>query len=89
MDSTFVVSLMREALVMAFMASAPVLLVSLLVGVVIGFIQAITQVHEMTLVFVPRILLVGLVIALLGHWQLSMIVSFANRLFVNIPHLIR
>lgn len=53
----------------ALLFSGPILAVSLVVGVVIGLFQAATQVHEMSLVFVPKLILVALVVAVFGHWQ--------------------
>jgi flagellar biosynthesis protein FliQ len=81
----FIVGIMAETIRVTLLVSAPVLLVGLVVGVVISLFQAVTQVQEMTLVFVPKIVacLVTLVAAL--PWMINLLVSFTHNLFVNIP----
>jgi flagellar biosynthetic protein FliQ len=89
MSVDFIVGIMAETVRVALMISAPVLLVGLVVGVVISLLQAVTQVQEMTLVFVPKIVasLVVLVAAL--PWMINMLVSFTHHLFSNIPNYIK
>ncbi len=69
--------------------SGPVLLVSLLVGVVVSFFQAITQIQEFTITFVPKIIAVFLCIFLFLPWIESVLVDFTRRLILNIPSYIR
>jgi flagellar biosynthesis protein FliQ len=89
MSIDFIVGIMAEAIRVALMISAPVLLVGLIVGVAISLLQAVTQVQEMTLVFVPKIVasLVVLVAAL--PWMINLLVSFTHNLFSNIPNYIK
>ena len=89
MSVDFIVGIMAEIIRVALMISAPVLLVGLVVGVVISLLQAVTQVQEMTLVFVPKIVasLVALVAAL--PWMINLLVSFTHHLFSNIPNYIK
>jgi flagellar biosynthesis protein FliQ len=89
MGVDFIVGIMAETIRVALMISAPVLLVGLVVGVVISLLQAVTQVQEMTLVFVPKIVasLVVLVAAL--PWMINLLVSFTHHLFSNIPNYIK
>jgi flagellar biosynthetic protein FliQ len=89
MSTDFIVGIMAETIRIALMISAPVLLVGLVVGVVISLLQAATQVQEMTLVFVPKIVasLVVLVAAL--PWMINLLVSFTHNLFSNIPNYIK
>jgi flagellar biosynthetic protein FliQ len=89
MSVDFIVGIMAETIRVALMISAPVLLVGLVVGVVISLLQAVTQVQEMTLVFVPKIVasLVVLVAAL--PWMINLLVSFTYQLFSNIPNYIK
>jgi flagellar biosynthetic protein FliQ len=89
MSVDFIVGIMAETIRVALMISAPVLLVGLVVGVVISLLQAVTQVQEMTLVFVPKIVasLVVLVAAL--PWMINLLVSFTHHLFSNIPNYIK
>ena len=72
-----VLDIARQAIWVMLEASAPMMIVALLVGLVIALFQALTQVQEMTLVFVPKILAVFLVLALAGGWMLQMSVSYA------------
>ncbi len=71
------------------LVSGPMLLVSLLVGVVISFFQAITQIQEFTITFVPKIIAVFLCIFLALPWIETTIVDFTRRLILNIPSYIR
>ena len=89
MSVDFIVGIMAETIRITLMISAPVLIVGLVVGVAISLFQAVTQVQEMTLVFVPKIVacLVTLVAAL--PWMMNMLVSFTHNLFTNIPAYIR
>ncbi|HOG16756.1 MAG: Flagellar biosynthetic protein FliQ [Syntrophaceae bacterium PtaU1.Bin231] len=85
MTADLVVGIMAEAIKVTLLVSAPVLLVGLVVGVVISLFQAVTQVQEMTLVFVPKIIavLVALVAAL--PWMLNLLVSFTQNLYLSLP----
>ena len=89
MSVDFIVGIMAETIRITLMISAPVLLVGLVVGVVISLFQAVTQVQEMTLVFVPKIVvcLITLVFAL--PWMINILLSFTHNLFTNIPNYIR
>ena len=89
MSVDLVVGLMSETVRVALLVSAPVLLVGLVVGVFVSLIQAMTQVQEITLVFVPKIIacLVALVAAL--PWMIGILLNFTANLFQNIPMYIR
>jgi flagellar biosynthetic protein FliQ len=89
MSLDFIVGIMAETVRVTLLISAPVLIVGLVVGVVISLFQAVTQVQEMTLVFVPKIVacLVTLVAAL--PWMINLLVSFTQSLFSNIPNYIK
>lgn len=71
MDSTSAIELARTALVLVLTIAGPMLIASLIVGVLVGLLQALTQVQEMTLTFVPKLLVLGVVILLslpmIGH----------------------
>jgi flagellar biosynthetic protein FliQ len=75
----------REALYLTMMLAGPLLLAALVVGLLIGVFQAATQIQEMTLSFIPK--LIALVFALLffGPWMLRLLVEFSQRLFLAIP----
>lgn len=72
----------------AFFISFPVLMGGLLAGLVISIFQATTQINEMTLSFVPKIIVVALIIVLLMPWMTNMMVDFTIRLFDKIPHFV-
>ncbi|MFZ4437743.1 MAG: flagellar biosynthesis protein FliQ [Syntrophales bacterium] len=85
MSSDFVVGLMAEAIKVTLLISAPVLIVGLVVGVVISLIQAVTQIQEMTLVFVPKIVAVMVVLIAALPWMINIMISYTHNLIVNIP----
>ena len=81
MDADTAMRLLAEALIVAVKVSAPFLLATLVVGLLISILQVVTQVQEMTLTFVPKLITVGLVCLLLGSWMLSVMVEFAQHMF--------
>lgn len=87
MNSTEVVKLGREALVMVLILGGPVLIASLIVGSVVALLQAVTQIHEATLTFLPKLIVVGLVIASAGGWMMELMVGYTERTFNNIQTL--
>jgi flagellar biosynthetic protein FliQ len=80
-----VVNLALEALMVTLKVAGPILFVALVVGLLVSIFQAITQIQELTLAFIPKILAVGVVIALAGPWMLDQMVSWATELFEAIP----
>jgi flagellar biosynthetic protein FliQ len=89
MSVDFIVGIMAETIRVTLMISAPVLLVGLIVGVVISLLQAVTQVQEMTLVFVPKIVACLIVLVAALPWMINLLVSFTHHLFSNIPNYIK
>lgn len=89
MSADFIVGIMAETIRVALMISAPVLLVGLVVGVVISLFQAVTQVQEMTLVFVPKIVACLVVLVAALPWMINLLLSFTHQLFSNIPNYIK
>jgi flagellar biosynthesis protein FliQ len=85
MDAQTVVDLGREAIWMMFRIGGPVLLTSLAVGLVIGLLQALTQIQEQTVVFVPKLLAMILVLSLALPWLITQIVQYTTNLIQNIP----
>lgn len=81
MTDGIVMEIMTDALFTTFLLSAPVLVISVLVGLVIAVLQAATQVHEQTLTFVPKLIAIGLVLVLLGPWMIAQLNEFTTRLF--------
>ena len=78
----------RQALWLAVLLAGPMLGASLAVGLFIGVIQAATQIQEMTLSFIPKLLTLVVVLFVLGPWMLQIIVTFSQRLFMDIPGLV-
>lgn len=89
MTSDFVVGVMAECIKVTLLISAPVLIVGLVVGVVISLFQAVTQVQEMTLVFVPKIVAVMITLVAALPWMLNILLTFTHNLFANIPTYVR
>ncbi|NBV89578.1 MAG: flagellar biosynthetic protein FliQ [Betaproteobacteria bacterium] len=87
MDSSAVIDLAREALVMVMLISMPLLLVALVVGLLVGIFQAATSINEMTLSFIPKIIAMGLALALFGGWQINTMVDYTRAIFQRIPGL--
>ncbi|MCX5827415.1 MAG: flagellar biosynthesis protein FliQ [Deltaproteobacteria bacterium] len=89
MTIDFVTGVMAETIRITLLISAPVLIVGLAVGVFVSLIQAVTQVQEITLVFVPKIVacLIALVAAL--PWMMNVLMSFTINIFNNIPNYVR
>lgn len=84
-----VLSTGREALMLAVLLAAPLLLVALTVGVVVGVFQAATQINEQTLSFIPKLLAMAAVTVIAGPWMLRLLIEFTRRLIESIPVLIR
>jgi flagellar biosynthesis protein FliQ len=78
----------QRALEITMLLSAPLLLVALVVGLLVGVFQAATQINEMTLSFIPKLLAMGAVMVVAGPWMLKLIVSYTRELFESIPGLI-
>jgi len=85
MDSSDVITLGQEALMVAALIAGPLLLGILVVGVSIGLIQAATSVQEMTLSFIPKLIILVLLLFLIGNWQINVLVEHFQNLLMNIP----
>jgi len=84
-----IVHLGSEALKMVLLISAPMLLTGLVVGVLISLFQAVTQIQEMTLTFVPKIIVVFVTMIIAGPWMVSSMVDFTRHFFELIPTLLQ
>ena len=83
-----VMTLGERALELTALVSAPLLISALAVGLIIGMFQAATQIQEMTLSFIPKLLVMGIALAVSGPWILQTLVTFTRRLFLSVPSLI-
>lgn len=88
MSMNLVLDLVRDALFHALLLSGPLLLVALVTGLVIAIIQAVTQIQEQTLSFVPKLVAVGLTFLVLLSWMLSTAIQYTRQLFLGIPGLV-
>ena len=77
-----------SALMLAAKLSAPLLITALVVGFAISLLQSITQVQEMTMSFVPKLVAVGIALLVCGNWMIAESISFTNELFARIPSLL-
>ena len=89
MTPEFVVNLAGEAIKITLLLSAPLLGVGLVIGLLIAILQATTQIQEMTLTFVPKIVLVLLTLLAAMPWMLSKLTSFTSNLIISIPQFIK
>ena len=87
MDIEFIIGVARDSIFTTLMVSAPMLFLALIVGLSISILQSITQIQEMTLTFIPKIIAVALALIVFLPWMITTIVSFANQLFSIIPSL--
>lgn len=84
-----VMTLGRQALELTLMVSAPLLVTALGVGLIISIFQAATQINEMTLSFIPKLVAMVIVMVISGPWMLGLMVDYIQRLFNSIPTLVR
>ena len=88
MTPEMVMSVGQRALEMTLMLAAPLLLVALVTGLIIGAFQAATQINEMTLSFIPKLIATAITLVIAGPWMLKLIVGYTRELFESIPMLI-
>lgn len=81
MTQELVMQIFNEAIWLAFKLGVPLLVVGMLVGLIIAILQAATQVHEQTLTFAPKVIIVALTLLALGPWMLNSLIDFTNRIF--------
>ncbi len=89
MTASDVTTLGQSALVHALLVGAPVLGISLAMGLVVSLFQATTQINEQTLVYVPKILAVVVALIIFGPWMLTVLVDYARHLFIQLPSWVR
>lgn len=88
MNAQMVLTMGQEALLMMLMIAAPILGVVLVVGLLVSLFQAVTQINEATLAFVPKLVAAMAVIALAGPWMLNMLVEYIRRTIESIPSVV-
>ncbi len=88
MDQGTVLDIGREALTVVATIAGPMLGVALVIGLLVGIVQAATSINEMTLSFIPKLAALVLVLYLFGAWQITVLTDFASRLIGRIPGII-
>jgi flagellar biosynthetic protein FliQ len=81
MNTLQLTEIFRDAIMTGFKVAAPILIVSILVGLFISIIQAATSINEQTMTFVPKLIIIGLILIIFGGWMLQQMVDFTNRMF--------
>ena len=88
MNEDVVINVGMQAMQLAFKIAMPLLLVGLVIGLVISVFQAVTQIQEQTLTFIPKIVGMGVVLVVAGPWMLSEVVTYTEQLYSSIPTMI-
>ncbi|AGY77328.1 flagellar biosynthesis protein FliQ [Clostridium autoethanogenum] len=87
MSENMVISIIKDAVQTGLMVGAPILIVSVVVGLIISIFQATTQIQEQTLTFVPKLIAVAVIGLISGSWMLQQVVAFTERIFTYIAHI--
>jgi flagellar biosynthetic protein FliQ len=88
LNQDVVISLAMEAMAVSLKVGLPLMLVGLVVGLLVSIFQAVTQIQEMTLTFIPKILALGVVLAIAGPWMLGQLLTYTQNLYSGIPGLV-
>ena len=89
MSQNLVMTVIKDAIQTGLIVAAPILIISILVGLIISIFQATTQIQEQTLTFVPKLIAVAVVGLLAGGWMLNTLVSFTKRIFELMANIIQ
>jgi flagellar biosynthesis protein FliQ len=89
MDNGFAVEVVNQGIKVALMLSAPMLIGALLVGILVSIFQAVTQINEQTLSFIPKILVIVAALVIFSPWMMETMVSYTQDLWTGIPEFIR
>ena len=88
MNQDTVVNLSTQAMTLALKIAGPILLVGLVIGLIVSIFQAVTQIQEQSLSFIPKIVALAALIVILGPWMLDHLVTYAQNLYLSIPQLV-
>ena len=89
MTEGYILSLAQSALLVALIIAAPVMLASLVIGSLVSLFQAATSINEVTLTFIPKVLVGGAILAFLGSWMGQQMLAFTTNIFNSLPNLPR
>lgn len=88
MTPSAAITLLQNAVILTLLLSAPILLVAMVVGLLISLFQAVTQIQEMTLTFVPKIVAVMISLLFLSSWMITRLTDYTHELIVSIPNIV-
>ena len=88
MNTDVVISIATQAMNLAFKVAMPLLMAGLVVGLIVSVFQAVTQIQEQTLAFIPKIVAIAAVLVILGPWMLGQVLSYTSDLYESIPGLV-
>ncbi len=89
MDSDVIIQLGQDALKTTAMLAAPMLITTLIIGLIVSVFQALTQINEATLTFIPKMLAIAIIIVLAGPWMVDLISNYTINLMENISSIVR
>lgn len=89
MTEGYLISFAQNALTVTLILAGPVLIVSLVIGSLVSLVQAATQINEVTLTFVPKIIAIIIVMVLLGGWMGERLIAFTSGIFNDLPNLVK
>ncbi len=89
MENEFVIEVVNQAIKVTLMLAAPMLIGALVVGILVSIFQAVTQINEQTLSFIPKILVIIVTLVIFSPWMMETMVTYTRDLFISIPELIR
>lgn len=89
MENEFVIEVVSQAIKVTVMMAAPMLIGALLVGILVSIFQAVTQINEQTLSFIPKILVIVAAMVIFSPWMMDTIVTYTRELFISIPEVVR
>ncbi|MCM2350328.1 MAG: flagellar biosynthesis protein FliQ [Bacteriovoracaceae bacterium] len=89
MENEFAIEVVNQAIKVTLLLSAPMLLGALVVGILVSIFQAVTQINEQTLSFIPKILVIVVALVIFSPWMMETLVTYTQDLFISIPELIR
>jgi flagellar biosynthetic protein FliQ len=88
MSTDVVISLATQAMNVAFKVAMPLLLAGLVVGLIVSVFQAVTQIQEQTLAFIPKIIAIAAVLVIAGPWMLGQVLTYTTELYSGIPGIV-
>ncbi len=89
MENEYVIEITQQAMKITLMLAAPMLIGALVVGVLVSIFQAVTQIQEQTLSFIPKILVIVAALVIFSPWMMETMTSYTRELFLSIPELVR